>query len=79
MFQQKKENLRIFLTYFHKKWEKATILKTKAKTLAEKRRKLQEDMVKYGVAAIERMYPRQGRKMVAPVNTKNKNKPKETI
>ena len=56
-----------------------TILSSKAKTLAEKRRKLQEDMVKYGVAAIERMYPRQGRKIVAPVNTKNKNKPKETI
>ena len=28
---------------------------SKAKTLAEKRRKLQEDMMKYGVAAIERL------------------------
>ena len=34
----------------------------KAKTLAEKRSKLKEDMLKYGVAAIERLYPRQGRK-----------------
>ena len=29
---------------------------SKAKTLAEKRRKLQEDMKKYGVAAIERYH-----------------------
>ena len=31
----------------------------KAKTLAEKREFLHEDMMKYGVAAIEKMYPRQ--------------------
>jgi len=34
----------------------------KAKTLAEKRSKLQEDILKFGVAAIEKLYPRQGRK-----------------
>ena len=31
----------------------------KAKTLAEKRDQLQDDIMKYGVAAIEKMYPRQ--------------------
>jgi len=34
----------------------------KAKTLAEKRSKLQDDILKFGVAAIEKFYPRQGRK-----------------
>jgi len=36
----------------------------KAKTLAEKRNKLQEDILRFGVAAIEKLYPRQGRKTV---------------
>ena len=31
----------------------------KAKTLAEKRELLREEVMKYGVAAIEKMYPRQ--------------------
>ena len=31
----------------------------KAKTLAEKRHNLQAEILKYGVAAIEKMYPRQ--------------------
>ena len=31
----------------------------KPKTLAEKRDQLQDDIMKYGVAAIEKMYPRQ--------------------
>lgn len=31
----------------------------KAKTLAEKRQNLQAEILKYGVAAIEKMYPRQ--------------------
>ena len=31
----------------------------KAKTLAEKRDQLQDEIMKYGVAAIEKMYPRQ--------------------
>ena len=30
----------------------------KPKTLAEKRDQLQDDIMKYGVAAIEKMYPR---------------------
>ena len=52
---------------------------SKAKTLAEKRRKLQEDMMKYGVAAIERLYPRQARKMASPsTSIKNKQRPKMT-
>eukprot|EP00092_Neocalanus_flemingeri_P016630 GFUD01017991.1.p1 GENE.GFUD01017991.1~~GFUD01017991.1.p1 ORF type:complete len:2163 (+),score=717.19 GFUD01017991.1:64-6552(+) len=37
---------------------------SKAKTLAEKRTKLQEDIMRFGVAAIEKLYPRQGRKSV---------------
>ena len=43
------------------------ISSNKAKTLAEKRTKLREDILKYGVAAIEKLYPRQGRKAVANV------------
>ena len=38
------------------------ISSNRAKTLAEKRSKLREDILKYGVAAIEKLYPRQGRK-----------------
>ena len=36
------------------------ISSNRAKTLAEKRSKLREDILKYGVAAIEKLYPRQG-------------------
>ena len=36
------------------------ISSNRAKTLAEKRTKLREDILKYGVAAIEKLYPRQG-------------------
>ena len=36
------------------------ISSSRAKTLAEKRTKLREDILKYGVAAIEKLYPRQG-------------------
>ena len=43
------------------------ISSNKAKTLAEKRTKLREDILKYGVAAIEKLYPRQGRKAAANV------------
>ena len=41
----------------------------KAKTLAEKREFLHEDIMKYGVAAIEKLYPRQRfyQQPVAPV------------
>ena len=38
------------------------ISSNRAKTLAEKRSKLREDILKYGVAAIEKLYPRQGGK-----------------
>ena len=43
------------------------ISSNKAKTLAEKRTKLREDILKYGVAAIEKLYPRQGRKAAGNV------------
>ena len=36
------------------------ISSNRAKTLAEKRTRLREDILKYGVAAIEKLYPRQG-------------------
>merc|ERR1719507_1173813 len=43
------------------------ISSNKAKTLAEKRTKLREDILRYGVAAIEKLYPRQGRKAAGNV------------
>eukprot|EP00090_Calanus_glacialis_P009738 TRINITY_DN18135_c0_g1_i1.p1 TRINITY_DN18135_c0_g1~~TRINITY_DN18135_c0_g1_i1.p1 ORF type:complete len:2159 (-),score=869.91 TRINITY_DN18135_c0_g1_i1:100-6576(-) len=39
-----------------------SVSSAKAKTLAEKRSKLQDDILKFGVAAIEKFYPRQSRK-----------------
>lgn len=36
----------------------------KAKTLSEKRQNLQAEILRYGVAAIEKMYPRQSTKKV---------------
>ena len=41
------------------KKESASYLPKKAKTLSEKREALQADILKYGVAAVEKMYPRQ--------------------
>lgn len=51
----------------------------KAKTLAEKRDQLEEDIMKYGLAAIERLYPRQPLNEVQPSLSPNKAKrPKGT-
>ena len=44
----------------------------KAKTLAEKRDHLQEDIMKYGVAAIEKMYPRQQQNTISENQKKSK-------
>ena len=44
----------------------------KAKTLSEKRYFLQQDIMKYGVAAIEKLYPRQPIKRFQKGNSPNK-------
>ena len=51
----------------------------KAKTLAQKRDQLEEDIMKYGLAAIEKLYPRQPLNEVQPVSpNKRPNKAKGT-
>ena len=48
----------------------------KAKTLAEKRDQLEDDIMKYGLAAIEKLYPRQPLNEVQPSVSPNKKQPR---
>lgn len=56
--QQKKQRMRMMMKGTA---SPSNMQSVKAKTLASKREKLEQDIMKYGVAAIEVLYPRQER------------------